>query len=201
MSLRWDAGEPTELEPGDLSVLQLLLRDGRTDGQPQGESPRGEADEAVALRDNPLAHGARLPTGRGGWGAQGAARGGQGAAGKARLVAKGLVGVMLDGQLEQAAGLLDQQVDLGAEKGGRGGLGGLGCGADLGGTLGGAYLIQGDVADGGAVDLQYAVAHVDGVLHVRADAVWIYPAGPAGSWGQPPSPTTVTGGGVLGHCP
>lgn len=34
MSLRWDAGEPTELEPGDLSVLQLLLRDGQTEGQP-----------------------------------------------------------------------------------------------------------------------------------------------------------------------
>lgn len=32
MSLRWEAGEPTELEPGDLSVLQLLLRDRQTDG-------------------------------------------------------------------------------------------------------------------------------------------------------------------------
>lgn len=33
MSLCWDAGEPTEPEPGDLSVLQLLLQDGWTDGQ------------------------------------------------------------------------------------------------------------------------------------------------------------------------
>lgn len=32
MSLRWEAGEPTELEPGDLSVLQLLLRDRQMDG-------------------------------------------------------------------------------------------------------------------------------------------------------------------------
>lgn len=31
MSLRWDAGEPTEPEPGDLSVLQLLLWDGQTE--------------------------------------------------------------------------------------------------------------------------------------------------------------------------
>lgn len=48
------------------------------------------------------------------------------------------MGVMLDGQLEQAAGLLDQQVDLGAEEDGGGGLGGmLGREDGLGGTLGG----------------------------------------------------------------
>lgn len=39
MSLRWDAGEPTEPEPGDLSVLQLLLQDGgrRSVGQCSGQ--------------------------------------------------------------------------------------------------------------------------------------------------------------------
>lgn len=37
MSLRWDAGDPSEPEPGDLSVLQLLLRDRQTD---RGSIPR-----------------------------------------------------------------------------------------------------------------------------------------------------------------
>lgn len=145
--------------------------------------------ELVALRDSPLAHGTGLTTGREGRGAQGAARGRQGATGKPRLAGKGLVGVVFDGELEQAAGLLDQQVDLGAEKDGRDGFQGAGRWCWFGGHPGGAYLIQGNVADGGAVDLQDAVAHVDGVLHVGADAVWIHSAGPAGSKGQPPAPT------------
>lgn len=37
MSLRWDAGDPSEPEPGDLSVLQLLLWDRQTD---RGSTPR-----------------------------------------------------------------------------------------------------------------------------------------------------------------
>lgn len=37
MSLRWDAGDPSEPEPGDLSVLQLLLQDRQTD---RGSTPR-----------------------------------------------------------------------------------------------------------------------------------------------------------------
>lgn len=124
MSLRWEAGEPTELEPGDLSVLQLLLRDGQTDGRSRGHPGVSTAVDgwitgwgrAVALHDGALAHGTELPAGRGGRGAQGAAQVGEGAASQRRLAGQGLMGVMLDGQLEQAAGLLDQQVDLGAQR-------------------------------------------------------------------------------------
>lgn len=76
----------------------------------------GEAGELVALRDGTLARGAGLPTGQGCWGTQGCVRGGEGAAGEPRLAGEGLVGVMFNGQLEQAAGLLDQQVNLGGQK-------------------------------------------------------------------------------------
>lgn len=210
MSLRWEAGEPTELEPGDLSVLQLLLRDRQMDGcgvtlvlaRPGWITGWGRT---VALHDGALAHGTELPAGRGGRGAQGAAQVGEGAARQRRLAGQGLVGVMLDGQLEQAAGLLNQQVNLGAQRtqgwhgGGTGAPRGM---AELGG-VGAAYLVQRHVADGRAVDLQDAVTHVDGVLHVRADAVRVHPAGPACGRGSAPVAVSLLAGdtlsGPVGH--
>lgn len=47
MSLRWDAGEPTEPEPGDLSVLQLLLRDGRAEVSAQGALARAGVGDGL----------------------------------------------------------------------------------------------------------------------------------------------------------
>lgn len=134
----------------------------------------------MALRDSALTHGRRVPAGRGGWRAQGAAWGGQGAARQPWLPAQGLVRVVLDGQLQQAARLLDQQVNLQREmvKGWVWGHGGSGAGW---GVTEGPYLIQRDMANGGPVDLQDAVTNVDGVLHVRADAVWVHPVGTVGS--------------------
>lgn len=70
----------------------------------------------MGLRDGALARGAGLPTGWGRRGTQGGVRGGEGAAGEPRLAGEGLVGVVFDGQLEQAAGLLDQQVNLWGQK-------------------------------------------------------------------------------------
>lgn len=87
---------------------------------------------------------------------------------------------------------------MGAEKDGREVLGEGGHEGVLGDSTEGLYLIQGDVADGGAVDLQNAVAHMDGVLHVGADAVGIHPADGRGSVCPL---NTVMGGDVLGHCP
>lgn len=134
----------------------------------------------MALRDSALTHDSRVPAGHGGWRAQGAAWGGQGAARQPWLPAQGLVRVVLDGQLQQAARLLDQQVNLQREMmmGWVWGHGGSGAGW---GVTGGPYLIQRDVADGGPVDLQDAVTNVDGVLHVGADAVWVHPVGTVGS--------------------
>lgn len=83
MSLRWEAGEPTELEPGDLSVLQLLLRDRQTCDHSGSWGPRGGTwGCVVALHDGALAHGAEASMGCRDWRAQGAVWVRQGAAGQ-----------------------------------------------------------------------------------------------------------------------
>jgi len=83
MSLRWEAGEPTELEPGDLSVLQLLLRGRQKHGHSGGwRLSGGTWGCVVALHDSTLAHGAKVSMGCGDWRAQGAGRVRQGAAGQ-----------------------------------------------------------------------------------------------------------------------
>lgn len=204
MSLRWDAGEPSEPEPGDLSVLQLLLWDGQTDRWTEGQTPRRDPKRErraswwpyVTVRWR-MAPGSPQGGGTGERrGLHGAGRGLQaspdsrarGSWGSCSMVSwsRRLVSWM-------SRSIWGQKRTTGVVWGR-----GVQC-SFRGAPRGKAYLIQRDVADGGAVDLQDAVAHVDGVLHVRADAVWVYPAGPTGSGGQPPN--TVTAGDVLGHCP
>lgn len=108
------------------------------------------------------------------------------------------MGVVLNGQLQQAAGLLDQQVDLGGE---HMEWHGAPQGTDVLGRMGRAYLIQWDVADGRAIDLQDAVTHMDGVFHIGADAVWVHPEGPAHKRGVSPTGCVPAWWGHAGTLP
>lgn len=101
------------------------------------------------------------------------------------------MGVVLKGQLEQPTGLLDQQVDLGTGEGtgeSPEGAAELRCEEPTSITLAlvlscpsltslWSYLIQRDIPDGCAVDLQDAVSNMDGILYVRAHAAWVHSGG------------------------
>lgn len=91
---------------------------------------------------------------------------------------------MLKGQLEQTAGLLDQQVDLGTgECPGECSEVATECRwessasitppcASLGSLW--SYLIQRHIPDGRAIDFQDPVSNVDGILHIWAHAAGVH---------------------------
>ena len=96
-------------------------------------------------------------------------------------MAQTVMGVMLQSQLEQAAGFLDQQINLGRA--------GMWTGESQvvgsrhkGTTSNPAcqtwdpHLVQGHVPDGRAIDFQDPVPDVDGILHIRAHAAWVHSA-------------------------
>lgn len=97
--------------------------------------------------------------------------------------------VVLKSQLEQAAGFLDQQINLG-----RAGVWtgeSQVVGARHEGTTSNPayqtqdpYLIQGHVPNGCAVDFQDPVSNMDGILHIWAHAAWVHSVD-TGQWSEP----------------
>lgn len=145
---------------------------------PRYSTSRCRAD----LQDRLLPAGAaRLPAGS-------MNRGDQGAGLRPEPVAQCVMGVMLKSQLEQAAGFLDQQINLGRA--------GVWTGESQGWCSQGSttsnqtqdpYLVQGHIPDGCAIDFQDPVSNVDGILHIRAHAAWVHSVG-IERWSDPCSP-------------
>ena len=136
---------------------------------------------------------ARLPAGR-------VSRGAQGAGLRPRPMAQAVMGVMLQSQLEQAAGFLDQQINLG-RAGTWTGESQVVASRHEGTTSNPAcqtwdpHLVQGHVPDGGAIDFQDPVPDMDGILHIWAHAAWVHSVG-TGQWSDPCLPQEAKAKGI-----
>ena len=136
---------------------------------------------------------ARLPAGRVSWGAQGAGL-------RPRPMAQGIMGVMLQSQLEQAAGFLDQQINLGRADVWTGESQVVGSRHE--GTTSNPtcqtwdpYLVQRHVPDGRAIDFQDPVPNMDGILHIRAHAARVHSVGTEW-WSDPCLPQEAKAKGI-----